>query len=149
MSTEYYVSSVGVLKIISDGQAIKSIELTDTAGEECGDSVTAEAVKQLSEYFCGKRTVFDFPINPDGTEFQKRVWKVLLGIPCGQTLSYGEVARLAGNEKACRAVGNAVGRNPILIAIPCHRVRAANGLGGFSAGIEVKKYLLKKENIQI
>ena len=147
--TEYFSSPVGVLKIISDGSAVKSIEITEAAGENSGDAVTAEAVKQLREYFDGTRKKFTFPIDPDGTDFQKRVWNILRTIPYGQALSYGEVAGLAGNKKACRAVGNAVGRNPVLIAIPCHRVKAANGLGGFSAGIEVKKFLVKKENITI
>ena len=147
--TEHYSSPVGILKITSDGSAVKNIEITEVAGENRGDAVTAEAVKQLREYFSGRRTEFDFPIDPDGTDFQKAVWNVLIKIPYGQALSYGEVARLAGNGKACRAVGNAVGRNPVLIAIPCHRVKAANGLGGFSAGIEVKKFLIKKENITI
>ena len=149
MSTEFYRSPVGILKIVSDSTAITGISKVDTETETSGDLITAEAAKQLREYFAGERTVFDFPINPDGTDFQKRVWKVLLGIPYGKALSYGEVAALAGNSKSCRAVGNAVGKNPILIAIPCHRVKAVNGIGGFSAGIDVKKYLISKENIQI
>ena len=149
MSTEFYRSPVGILKIVSDSTAITGISKVDTETETSGDLITAEAAKQLREYFAGERTVFDFPINPDGTDFQKRVWKALLGIPYGKALSYGEVAKLIGSSKSCRAVGNAVGKNPILIAIPCHRVKAANGIGGFSAGIEVKKYLLKKENIQL
>lgn len=146
MAFDYYLSPVGTLKIVSDGRAVKSISITtDTAAQSCGDSVTAEAARQLGEYFAGERTQFDLPLKPQGTEFQKKIWDVLLKIPYGTALSYGEVAELNGNKKACRAVGNAVGRNPILIVIPCHRVKAADGLGGFSAGIEVKKYLVKKE----
>jgi len=149
LSAEYFRSPVGTLKIVSDGRAIKEIALVKGEKQNSGDNLTAEAVSQLKEYFDGKRTDFIFPIAPDGTDFQKKVWDVLLKIPYGKHLTYGEVAELAGNKNACRAVGNAVGKNPILIAIPCHRVTASDGIGGFSAGIEIKKYLLNKENIII
>lgn len=148
MAYEYYHSPVGILKITSNSEAITEISISDS-GRSDGDSITAKAVNQLKEYFEGKRTEFDLPLNPEGTDFQKKIWDVLLSIPYGKTLAYNEVAKLSGNPKACRAVGNAVGRNPILIVIPCHRVKAKNGLGGFSAGIDVKKYLVKKENIII
>ena len=148
MGCEYLHTPVGILKICSDGKAITEICISES-GISDGDLVTAEAAKQLSEYFADKLTEFDLPLNPQGTEFQKKVWRILLSVPYGTVLSYGEIANLTGNKKACRAVGNAVGRNPILIVIPCHRVKAAKGIGGFSAGIEVKKYLLNKENITV
>lgn len=148
MACEYYRSPVGILKICSENESITEISIADD-GQSAGDTITAEAVRQLSNYFDGKLTEFNLPLNPVSSEFQKKVWNVLLSIPYGKSLTYGEVAELAGNKKACRAVGNAVGRNPLLIVIPCHRVKAKNGLGGFSAGIEVKKYLVRKENIKI
>lgn len=148
MGCEYLHTPVGILKICSDGKAITEICISES-GISDGDIVTAEAAKQLSEYFADKLTEFNLPLNPQGTEFQKKVWKILLSVPYGTVLSYGEIANLTGNKKACRAVGNAVGRNPILIVIPCHRVKAANGIGGFSAGIELKKHLLNKENITV
>lgn len=102
--------------------------------------------QQLEEYFAGIRTEFELPLNPIGTEFQKRVWNALGQIPYGTTKSYKEIAILIGNEKACRAVGMANNKNPIPIIIPCHRVIGANGkLVGYAGGIHVKKRLLSLE----
>lgn len=108
------------------------------------------AYKQLDEYFKGKRKFFDLPLNPKGTEFQKSVWNALMEIPYGCTYSYKDIAIKIGNEKACRAVGNANNKNPILIFIPCHRVIGSNGkLVGYGGGIELKKKLLELENKHI
>lgn len=104
------------------------------------------AVRQLTEYFAGMRKNFELPLNPKGTEFQKKVWQALCTIPYGETRSYSEIAMQVGNPKACRAVGGANHRNPILILIPCHRVVGAGGdLTGFACGLETKRYLLKLE----
>ena len=102
---------------------------------------------QLKEYFAGERKTFSVPLSiTGGTTFQKKVWKQLQRIPYGKTISYKQLAKAAGSEKAFRAVGNANGKNPIPIIIPCHRVINADGsLGGFSCGIEVKKQLLAVE----
>lgn len=106
----------------------------------------AEATRQMKEYFSGQRYQFDFPLAPAGTEFQQKVWKVLTEIPYGKTITYGELAKRVGKPQASRAVGNANGRNPIVIIQPCHRVVAANGkLGGFSSGLHRKEYLLGLE----
>jgi methylated-DNA-[protein]-cysteine S-methyltransferase len=106
-----------------------------------------EAVRQLLEYFDGNRRDFDLPLSPEGTEFQRAVWKRLQGIPYGHTISYGELARRSGNPKASRAVGAANRANPIPIVIPCHRVIGANGkLTGFGGGLPVKEALLRLEN---
>lgn len=104
-----------------------------------------EAAQQLREYFDQKRKSFDLPLSPHGTPFRKKVWKELRKIEYGTALPYGEIARRIGNSRAARAVGNAVHWNPILLIIPCHRVVAANGLGGFGSGLELKKRLLKLE----
>jgi len=87
-------------------------------------------------------------MDPDGTDFQKAVWQALKTIPFGHRRTYGDIAKMVGNPKASRAVGGAVGKNPILIAVPCHRVVAQNGLGGFSAGMDLKLKLLELERIK-
>lgn len=105
--------------------------------------------KQLQEYFSKTRKKFDIPLDlSSGTEFQQRVWKTLLTIPYGKTESYKSVAQKINKPKATRAVGNANGKNPIPIIIPCHRVISSDGgLGGYSAGIHNKKKLLKLEEV--
>ena len=98
----------------------------------------------------GKRQNFSLPIAPEGTAFQKKVWKALQNIPYGQTRSYGEIAKEIGQCHAARAVGNANHNNPIAIVIPCHRVIGANGkLTGYYSGIDKKEFLLKLEGALI
>ena len=106
-----------------------------------------EAKKQLDEYFAGRRKEFSLPLEfTQGTEFQKRIWNLLLKIPYGETRSYKELAAMAGNPKASRAVGGANNKNPISIIIPCHRVIGADGsLVGYGGGLEIKKKLLELE----
>ncbi|HPV01204.1 MAG TPA: methylated-DNA--[protein]-cysteine S-methyltransferase [Clostridiales bacterium] len=105
-----------------------------------------EAAKQLGEYLEGKRKVFDIPIQLEGTPFQKAVWQALLGIPYGETRTYGEIARHIGNPKAARAVGMANNRNPVAVFVPCHRVIGADGrLVGYASGLDMKKRLLDLE----
>ena len=107
-----------------------------------------ETRRQLEEYFSGTRQNFDLPLNPSGTAFQRRVWRALLDIPYGTALSYRELARRADCPKGYRAVGQANGKNPIPILIPCHRVIGADGtLGGYSAGLDRKRFLLELEGI--
>ena len=102
----------------------------------------------LDDYFSGSAPVIDFPLCPEGTDFQKKVWQELLRIPYGGTVTYGEIAKII-NCKSARAVGTAVGKNPISILIPCHRVLGANSaLTGYAGGIERKKYLLSLEKIE-
>ncbi len=108
--------------------------------------VLEETEKQLREYFNGERTVFDLPLGPMGTEFQKKVWKALQGIPYGTTASYGDIARQVGNPKGFRAVGMANNKNPIAIILPCHRVIGSDGkLVGYGGGLENKVFLLAFE----
>ena len=106
----------------------------------------AEAKRQLAAYFAGQKTLFDLPLAPVGTTFQKRVWDELRRIPHGQTVSYGELARRIGSPNACRAVGLANGRNPLSIIVPCHRVVGANGkMVGYAGGMARKEALLALE----
>ncbi len=120
----------------------EEVNLTHSIPEEL-----KECVKQLDEYFQGARQQFNLKLNPEGTEFQKRVWKELLKIPYGKTLSYLELSKKLGDVKAIRAVANANGKNPIWIVIPCHRVIGKDGsLTGYAGGLHRKKWLLDHEN---
>ncbi|MFA0411948.1 methylated-DNA--[protein]-cysteine S-methyltransferase, partial [Vibrio splendidus] len=102
--------------------------------------------KQLDEYFAGKRTSFDLPLKPQGTDFQLKAWVALTTIPYGETISYGEQAKRMDNPKAVRAVGGANGKNPFSIVVPCHRVIGANGtLTGYTGGMNRKEWLLDFE----
>tara|TARA_B100000029_G_scaffold334224_3_gene326355 strand:+ start:3595 stop:4053 length:459 start_codon:yes stop_codon:yes gene_type:complete len=105
------------------------------------------ACAALELYFSGAPELFDLPLSPAGSEFQRRVWREMLAIPRGETRTYGDMARTLGS--APRAVGMACGANPIPIIIPCHRIVAATGLGGYSggAGLETKSYLLRLEGV--
>jgi methylated-DNA-[protein]-cysteine S-methyltransferase len=108
--------------------------------------VLSKAARELGEYFAGKRARFSLPLDAVGTAFQKRVWRELRRIPFGKTRSYKDIARRIRNPKAVRAVGTANGQNPLCIVVPCHRVIAADGsLGGYSAGLSIKRKLLRIE----
>lgn len=118
----------------------------DTEAREEETELLARAVREMKEYFAGQRKTFDLPLYMEGTEFQKKVWNALLQIPYGETKSYGEVAHMIGNRKACRAVGMANNRNPLMILVPCHRVIGADGsLVGYGGGLQLKERLLKLE----
>ena len=117
-------------------------------GIEHETALIKEANRQLSEYLKGERQMFDLPLNPRGTDFQKRVWRALCDIPYGETRSYKQIAEAIGNPKAVRAVGMANNRNPITIVVPCHRVIGADGkLVGYGGGLEMKEFLLRLETI--
>lgn len=109
-------------------------------------SLLLKAATELEEYFAGNRQIFDIPLAPEGTEFQKKVWQALLQIPYGETRSYKEIAIASGSPKGCRAAGMANNRNPIAIIIPCHRVIGADGkLVGYAGGLDLKSKLLNHE----
>jgi len=126
-----FSSPAGDVTVTSDGRVILSVEFqTTTDGDIC--ELLLEAKRQLIEYFEGSRQTFDLPVDPVGTEFQKRVWRGLCDIPYGCTISYKQLAENIGSPKAFRAVGQANRKNPVSIIIPCHRVVAADGsLGGY------------------
>jgi len=110
----------------------------------------AGAIRQLGEYFAGRRTTFDLVLAPEGTPFQLRTWEALRSIPYGETITYGELARRIGKPTASRAVGAANGANPIPIVIPCHRVIGSNGdLTGFGGGLDTKLKLLQLEGAML
>ena len=154
MNYHYLDSPIGTLLIAGDPEAIRHIEFPkngkpvrpEPEWEHSARGPVGEAIRQLRDYFAGRRTEFHLPLAPDGTPFQRAVWRQLQDIPYGETISYGELARRVGNPKASRAVGSANGANPIPIVIPCHRVIAADGkLGGFGGGLPVKQALLDLE----
>ena len=114
--------------------------------EESVNPILQETIWQLEEYFEGKRTSFDLPLQQEGTPFQQRVWEELQLIPYGKQISYQELAKRAGNTKAYRAAGSANGKNQIFIIVPCHRVIATNGaLTGYAGGLKNKQALLQFE----
>jgi methylated-DNA-[protein]-cysteine S-methyltransferase len=108
--------------------------------------IALQAIQQLDEYWAGKRSVFDVPLDLRGTAFQKQVWHELLAIPYGITTNYGTLAKKLGDPKASQAVGAANGKNPIFLIVPCHRVIGANGnLTGYAGGLDTKHFLLQHE----
>jgi len=142
----YLESPIGYLRILSNGKAIKEIKFMDSDGPEDPDVHTESARTQLREYFEGLRDSFQLELEPEGTDFERSVWKELLEIPNGKTCSYGDIARGIGDAKASQAVGRANGKNPIAIVIPCHRVIGADKkLTGYAGGLERKEWLLKHE----
>ena len=138
-----FVSLLGPITIFEEGGKIVSLLFSYS---EYSDSspLLEKAKEEIEEYFQRKRKTFDLPLDAKGTEFQKRVWKELLDIRYGETLSYGEIGDRIGT-KAYRAIGNACGKNPIPILIPCHRVVGKDNIGGFSLGLDLKRKLLDIE----
>ncbi|NOX89188.1 MAG: methylated-DNA--[protein]-cysteine S-methyltransferase [Calditrichaeota bacterium] len=143
----YLNSPVGWLEMVADANYLYALNFVEEQGaENSRNEVLKETEKQLKEYFEGRRSEFDLPLKPEGTEFQQRVWQALLKIPFGETASYKDIAEMIGKPKAMRAVGLANGRNPIPIIIPCHRVIGADGkLIGYSSGLWRKEWLLNHE----
>ena len=143
---------IGRLVLESDGDVLIGVRLPNERRHTRRDAedvplVLKETATQLEEYFAGERTAFDLPMELDGTDFQREVWNELTRIPYGETISYGELARRVGRPNGPRAVGQANGRNPIPIIVPCHRVLASNGIGGYGGGLKVKRALLAVEGV--
>jgi len=149
METCIISSPLGFTKIVGDDDGIVSITVLNSE-EKITDIIPVEledCVFQLQEYFNGKRKDFDIKLNPEGTDFQKKVWNHLLEIPYGKTLSYLDLSKRLGDIKAIRAVANANGKNPIWIIIPCHRVIGSDGsLTGYAGGLNRKQWLLEHES---
>ncbi len=154
----YLDSPIGPLLLCCDGESLTGLYMDNPSLPLDGGAWTEdpdanplpEAVRQLREYFAGKRREFDLPMRLEGTEFQRRVWRTLREIRYGETWSYGQLAKRIGNPNASRAVGLANGRNPISILVPCHRVIGADGsLTGYGGGLERKRWLLAHEGLQV
>jgi len=149
-------SSVGEVTLVADNVSLRAIywlnqkpdrvKFPDLKNND-SNHVLKLAVKQLKAYFSGTRREFDISLRPVGTVFQEEVWLALRSISYGETVSYSDIAKQIGRPKAVRAVGAAIGKNPLSIMIPCHRVIGANGkLIGFAGGLSTKEFLLNLEN---
>lgn len=147
MFEAYYKSPVGNLRIISNDRDIIKIEFTDDFFKiDITPFQIQNCINQLDEYFKGERKEFSVGINPAGTEFQGKVWNLLIKVPYGKTISYLELSKQFGNEKAIRAIASANGKNPIPIIIPCHRIIGNDGnLTGYAGGLLKKQWLLEHE----
>lgn len=156
MTTVVIESPLGLVRITGDDVGVSVISCTDvSADEQTGNAMlerstsgpVRQAADQLTGYFAGTRQTFDFPMTPIGTQFQQAVWRALLSVPFGTTLSYLTLARQLGDEKAIRAVAAANGRNPLWIVVPCHRIIGSNGsLTGYAGGLWRKQWLLEHES---
>lgn len=141
-------SQIGPLEVVGNQKGILTIIFGADEFETDRNlpAIMTECLRQLTDYFKGRRRKFSVPLVLEGTDFQKAVWRQLQKIPFGQTASYGDVARAVGSPRACRAVGNANNKNPIPLIIPCHRVIGSDGkLVGFGGGIWRKEWLLEHE----
>jgi methylated-DNA-[protein]-cysteine S-methyltransferase len=148
METCFINSPLGITKIEGDENGISVISVLSE-----GELTTKipknlqEAVFQIQDYFDGKRTDFTFKINPQGTDFQQKVWQELIKIPFGKTITYLDLAKKLGDPKVIRAAASANGKNPLWIVVPCHRVIGTDGsLTGYAGGLWRKKWLLEHEN---
>jgi len=142
-------SPLGYTKIVGDENGISQISVLNSE-EQITDIIPHEledCANQLQAYFEGSRKTFNLNLNPEGTEFQKKVWKLLGEIPSGKTISYLQLSKQLGDPKAIRAVANANGKNPLWIIVPCHRVIGSNGsLTGYAGGLHRKQWLLNHES---
>jgi len=153
MDYSYFESAIGPLLLTGDRQGLHGLYFStgkkargaDPDWSRCDDTFR-RVRKQLTEYFDGRRTVFELDLVPHGTDFQCAVWQALRGIPYGEMVSYKDIAQEVGRPRAVRAVGTANGSNPIAIIVPCHRVVGSNGsLTGFGGGLDAKRFLLDLE----
>lgn len=155
MFTHYANSPLGLLEIGGDAEGIYCVKFSDAkhkpapgrqASEGPMPPAVAACAEQLDAYFAGQRLTFDLHLKPQGTEFQRKIWELLLEIPYNETISYLELSKRFGDTKAIRAVGSANGHNPIAIIIPCHRVIGSDGtLVGYGGDLWRKAWLLKHE----
>lgn len=149
IETTYYKTPIGVAKIEGSEKGISAVTVLDK--EIVTSSLIPDCLKncvqQLDEYFKGTRKEFSLKLNPQGTDFQKKVWSELAEVPFGKTRTYLEQTKIIGNPKAIRAVASANGKNPIWIILPCHRIIGSDGsLTGYAGGLWRKKWLLEHES---
>lgn len=149
MQTAFIHSPLGTTRIVGDANGIAEISVLNSSVEASAKipEELKQAAAQLTEYFDGKRSQFDLKLNPQGTEFQQKVWRELLQIPFGKTVSYMDITKKLGDVKAIRAVASANGKNPLWIVVPCHRVIGTDGsLTGYAGGLWRKKWLIEHES---
>ena len=148
MDTAYLQTEIGMLEIKGDASGVASVYFVDSEVPSASVPETLQqAAEQLTDYMNGNRKTFELKLNPQGTDFQKKVWNLLLEIPFGKTISYQEMANKLGDPLVIRAAASANGKNPISIIIPCHRVIGSDGsLTGYAGGLHRKKWLLEHES---
>lgn len=144
-----FSSPLGMLEITEEDGALVSILFVSSSTPPTPPStpLLSKSKKEMEEYFRGERSSFTLPLFPKVTPFQKKVWEITSTIGYGETKSYGEIAEIMGS-KAYRAIGSALGANPLPIVIPCHRVKAKASIGGYSGGLDKKRILLSIEGIK-
>ncbi|MBL85349.1 MAG: cysteine methyltransferase [Winogradskyella sp.] len=149
MDTCYVETPLGITKIVGDQDGITHVSILDNS-ENTSDNIPEsllECVTQLKAYFNNQLNTFDLKLNPEGTDFQKKVWKQLSKIPYGKTISYLDLAKQLGDAKTIRAAASANGKNPLWIIVPCHRVIGTDGsLTGYAGGLHRKQWLLNHES---
>jgi O-6-methylguanine DNA methyltransferase len=149
--TATVATPIGEVIVVANARGVVGVTFSSTEVIKENDETKGAlahlrvAQKELTRYFDGKETAFTFPLVPTGTPFQQDVWKALQKIPYGQTRTYGEIAAAITRPLSPRPVGQAVGANPWVVVVPCHRVVASSGLGGYSGGLEKKSFLLALE----
>jgi len=151
MFTDYMFSPLGWIEIKATEQGICQVIFCGADQQTVKPNhITGQCKGQLAEYFSGQRHSFDVPLDAKGTDFQRAVWACLMQIPCGETATYLDIAKMVNKPKGSQAVGGANGRNPISIIVPCHRIIGSNGaLTGYAGGIERKLWLLKHEGVRL
>jgi methylated-DNA-[protein]-cysteine S-methyltransferase len=152
---DFFESPHGRMLLVAGGEGLSGVyfdgqkylpEVETEWRRDARHAVLAQAKRELAEYFAGERKRFETPLAPEGTPFQKAVWKAIAGVGFGETISYGELARRAGFPGNARAAGAATGRNPIGVIVPCHRIVGSDGsLTGYAGGLERKRALLELE----
>jgi len=152
---ENYQSPLGVMLIRSNGEALTGLYFVGQQyfpadrsrwQRDPANPVIQQTIAELDEYFARRRTAFTVPLAPQGSEFQKRVWRAIYAVPCGETISYATLAERSGYPGSARAAGAATGRNPIGLIVPCHRIVGSNGkLTGYAGGLDKKQALLAHE----
>lgn len=141
-------SPLGRLKLTAGEDGLTGVYFCADVVDPVMNPVLEQAIRWLEKYFSGvQMSPEHLTLTPQGTDFQRKVWALLLRIPYGETMTYGQIAKIISSTMSAQAVGNAVGANPIPIIIPCHRVLAAHGIGGYSDGVTIKKQLLSLEKI--
>jgi len=151
MYVDFMSTPIGRIEIRASQRGVTRVVFSESQSHPVSvNDITYCCKQQLQEYFDGQRNVFDLPLDQQGTHFQKSIWDCLTTIPFGQTASYRDIARMANNPKAVRAVGAANGKNPIGIIVPCHRIIGSNGtLTGYAGGLDRKAWLLVHEGVEL
>ncbi len=147
-STAIFSSPHGMIRVTASEKGLTKVTVLNKKGEQkkAENKVLKEIVSQLKDYYAGHRRLFELPLDVEGTDFQKAVWKATAKIPFGKTLTYGDIAKKIGHPKAVRAVGTALGKNPVCIVVPCHRVLPkSGGIGNYAYGTAMKEWLISFE----